>query len=172
MSAPCSLLGWAACLSERRVGLFVCLHALSRAHARTNASAQSRTHAREIHTHTPHIVRACVTVSVCLRPWEQYKPTFGSVFEKYLKSYTHWGYCDLDMRFDSVEPFEGQSPKRRCAPKESSARILYAFYGISNNGVFDCLQAIGNLLVFMERPELEENDVVTCAHALVTKAPT
>ena len=48
----------------------------------------------------------------------EYKPTFGSVFSKYLKGYTHWGYCDLDM-------------------------------------------VIGNLPLFIERSELEDNDIVT-----------
>ena len=27
----------------------------------------------------------------------EYKPAFGSIFARYLKKYTHWGYCDLDM---------------------------------------------------------------------------
>jgi len=27
----------------------------------------------------------------------EYKPAFGALFDSYLSSYSHWGYCDLDM---------------------------------------------------------------------------
>lgn len=35
----------------------------------------------------------------------EYKPTFGSVFASYLTSYTHWGYCDLDMVIGNLPLF-------------------------------------------------------------------
>ena len=35
----------------------------------------------------------------------EYKPTFGSVFAHYLKAYTHWGYCDLDMVIGNLPVF-------------------------------------------------------------------
>lgn len=35
----------------------------------------------------------------------EYKPTFGSVFAQYLKGYTHWGYCDLDMVIGNLPLF-------------------------------------------------------------------
>ena len=31
--------------------------------------------------------------------------TFGSVFASYLKAYTHWGYCDLDMVIGNLPLF-------------------------------------------------------------------
>jgi len=39
----------------------------------------------------------------------EYKPTFGSVFASYLKAYTHWGYCDLDMVLGNLPLFLEQS---------------------------------------------------------------
>ncbi|MFT9867393.1 DUF6625 family protein [Bacillus mobilis] len=34
-----------------------------------------------------------------------FKPTFGVVFEKYLRGYTHWGHCDLDIIFGDISSF-------------------------------------------------------------------
>jgi hypothetical protein len=39
----------------------------------------------------------------------EYKPTFGSVFAQYLKGYTHWGYCDLDMVLGNLPLFVERS---------------------------------------------------------------
>jgi hypothetical protein len=39
----------------------------------------------------------------------EYKPTFGSVFASYLKGYTHWGYCDLDMVIGNLPLFIEQA---------------------------------------------------------------
>ena len=39
----------------------------------------------------------------------EYKPTFGSVFASYLKAYTHWGYCDLDMVIGNLPLFIEQA---------------------------------------------------------------
>ena len=35
----------------------------------------------------------------------EYKPAFGSIFARYLKKYTHWGYCDLDMVLGNLPLF-------------------------------------------------------------------
>ncbi len=34
-----------------------------------------------------------------------FKPTYGKVFEDYLKSYDYWGYCDLDQIFGNILEF-------------------------------------------------------------------
>lgn len=39
----------------------------------------------------------------------EYKPAFGSVFASYLKEYTHWGYCDLDMVIGNLPLFVEQA---------------------------------------------------------------
>ena len=39
----------------------------------------------------------------------EYKPAFGSVFASYLKGYTHWGYCDLDMVIGNLPLFIEQA---------------------------------------------------------------
>jgi len=33
------------------------------------------------------------------------QPAFGSIFSNYLKHYTHWGYCDLDMLIGNLPMF-------------------------------------------------------------------
>ena len=35
----------------------------------------------------------------------EYKPAFGTIFDKYLGGYSHWGYCDLDMVIGNVPLF-------------------------------------------------------------------
>uniref|UniRef100_A0A7S2CVX3 Uncharacterized protein n=1 Tax=Haptolina brevifila TaxID=156173 RepID=A0A7S2CVX3_9EUKA len=42
----------------------------------------------------------------------EYKPTFGSIFASYLKTYTHWGYCDLDMVIGNLPLFLEESELR------------------------------------------------------------
>ena len=39
----------------------------------------------------------------------EYKPAFGSIFANYLKPYTHWGYCDLDMLIGNLPLFVERS---------------------------------------------------------------
>ena len=39
----------------------------------------------------------------------EYKPTFGSIFASYLRPYTHWGYCDLDMVVGNLPLFLEQA---------------------------------------------------------------
>ena len=34
-----------------------------------------------------------------------YKPTFGHLFENYIKKYEFWGYCDLDVIFGNLRNF-------------------------------------------------------------------
>lgn len=34
-----------------------------------------------------------------------YKPTYGSVFQEYLKGYDYWGHCDLDIIFGNLTNF-------------------------------------------------------------------
>lgn len=34
-----------------------------------------------------------------------FKPSYGYVFEEYIKDYECWGYCDLDMLFGNLENF-------------------------------------------------------------------
>lgn len=34
-----------------------------------------------------------------------YKPMYGIIFEEYLKTYTHWGHCDLDLVFGNLKTF-------------------------------------------------------------------
>ena len=41
----------------------------------------------------------------------EYKPAFGSIFARYLKKYTHWGYCDLDMVLGNL-PFFIEAEER------------------------------------------------------------
>ena len=39
----------------------------------------------------------------------EYKPALGSVFASYLKAYSHWGYCDLDMVIGNLPLFVEQA---------------------------------------------------------------
>lgn len=32
-----------------------------------------------------------------------FKPTYGYVFEEYIKDYQYWGYCDIDLIFGSID---------------------------------------------------------------------
>ena len=34
-----------------------------------------------------------------------FKPFFGVIFHEYLKEYTHWGHCDLEMNFGNLKKF-------------------------------------------------------------------
>ena len=34
-----------------------------------------------------------------------FKPTFGYIFQEYLKEYTHWGHCDIDVIFGDLSKF-------------------------------------------------------------------
>ena len=34
-----------------------------------------------------------------------YKPTFGYLFEEYVKNYEYWGFCDLDVIFGDLKKF-------------------------------------------------------------------
>ncbi|MDR1117390.1 MAG: hypothetical protein LBL09_03990 [Oscillospiraceae bacterium] len=38
-----------------------------------------------------------------------YKPTYGYLFEEYLKEYTHWGFCDLDCIFGDIRKVIGEN---------------------------------------------------------------
>ena len=34
-----------------------------------------------------------------------FKPTYGYVFERYIKDYDYWGYCDVDLLFGDLDVF-------------------------------------------------------------------
>lgn len=54
------------------------------------------------------LIKSKIHPKACLKkPYKlcDFKPTYGKLFEDYLKQYDFWGYCDIDLIFGDIRSF-------------------------------------------------------------------
>ena len=59
-----------------------------------------------------NMIQKIIDFKICLdSPYKlcDYRPTFGLVFDKYIKNYDFWGYCDLDLIFGDLRKYFTES---------------------------------------------------------------